>query len=228
VLLLLLLLPQDDLAVIGTKLPRIPQQHGSSISTATPLAQSTDSTLRTSPTSTPASDGSITVGTSGILSISGQTDFFSFEADGGLASVAVAVAPPYGVGAFTRANLRAAATVYDSSGNVLATMRLPHSLVMGVPESKVQLPSSETYYVSVSGIGEDMPATGGYSSYGSLGWYTPTVTAQPPTTAIDCAGSWSEWSTCDESCMQSIQYNVARLAANGGAACPFASVCLAA
>jgi hypothetical protein len=39
-------------------------------------------------------------------------------------------------------------------------------------------------------------------------------------TAVDCVGSWGEWSSCSTACMQTGVYRVTRPAANGGAACP--------
>jgi hypothetical protein len=220
---------QDDFAVIATKLPRLPQQHGSSIGTATPLAPSTDSTLSTShiPTAAAAaSSNTVTVSSSGILSTAGQMDFFAFEAGAGPASIAVAVTAPFGVGAFTQANLKAAAVVYDASGVVLDTLMPPKGFAMAVPESTAQLPTAGTYYVAVSGIGADTPATGGYSNYGSLGWYALTVTALNPAvlqSVNDCAGSWSVWGACSESCKQTSTYSITRPAAAGGAACPYAN-----
>ncbi|WIA38723.1 hypothetical protein OEZ86_002023 [Tetradesmus obliquus] len=195
---------QDDLAVIATKLPRLPQQHGSSINAATPLAPSTSRASGMATTAVRvAASSTFTVTSSGILSSTGQRDFFSFEAGAGLASIAVAVTAPFGIGAFTRANLKASATVYDASGAVLATLTPPKGFAMAVPESTVLLPAAGVYYVSVSGTGADTPATGGYSNYGSLGWYALTVTARDPAAPLspDCLGSWT---------------------VNGGAACQFA------
>lgn len=172
-----------------------------------------------------AASSTFTVSSSGILSSTGQRDFFSFEAGAGLASVAVAVTAPFGVGAFTRANLKAAATVYDASGAVLATLTPPKAFAMAVPESTVLLPAAGVYYVSVSGTGADTPATGGYSNYGSLGWYALTVTARDPAAPLspDCLGSWSEWGACSSSCKQSSTYSITWEAAEGGAACPYDS-----
>jgi hypothetical protein len=136
----------------------------------------------------------------------------------------VAVTAPFGVGAFTKANLKAAATVYDAFRAVVTVLKPPRGFAMAVPESTIQLPSSGVYYISVTGIGADTPATGGYSNYGSLGWYELTVTFQPPgalLTSDDCTGIWSEWSPCSDSCKQTRSYSVTREAGVDAAACPF-------
>jgi hypothetical protein len=39
-------------------------------------------------------------------------------------------------------------------------------------------------------------------------------------TAVECLGSWGEWSSCSAACMQTGEYRVTRPAANDGAACP--------
>jgi hypothetical protein len=204
---------QDDLAIIGRWLPRVPQQFGSNISTAMQL------------TAAAASPEAVTaVSASGLLSTTGQADFFSFAAAAGAANVTVAVTPPFGVGQYNRANLNAAAAVYDESGSVLATFNPLGADNLGISAATLTIPSSGVYYVSVTGSGEGSPASDGYSNYASLGRYTLSVTYQsgytPP--AVNCAGLWGSWSVCNASCSQTMTYRITRPAANGGGACPVA------
>jgi hypothetical protein len=159
----------------------------------------------------------------GILSVTNQADWFSITAAAGSATVAVAVTAPFGQGV-TRANLNAIAAVYDASGAVLTFLN-PSGL--DIPAAQVTFPSGGTYYVSVSGTGDATPATSGYSSYASLGFYAltvtyPAVTAEPPK-PVDCVGSWSSYGDCDASCSQVSTYGITQTAANGGAECPTAA-----
>jgi hypothetical protein len=196
---------QDVLAVICKVLPQLPQQYGWSIGSATPL------------TATPATAGATTsVSTEGVLAASGQAHFFSFAAEAGPATITLAVTPPFGQGSYIRADLKAAAAVYDEGGVLLQPIQ-PAASAMAPPTAVVQLPSRGMYYLSIAGVGEGSPKAGGYRSYGSLGWYSLTVAFQAA--AVDCVGSWGDWGLCTANCTQTAEYNVTRPAANGGAAC---------
>uniref|UniRef100_A0A383WDE7 Peptidase C-terminal archaeal/bacterial domain-containing protein n=1 Tax=Tetradesmus obliquus TaxID=3088 RepID=A0A383WDE7_TETOB len=181
--------PQDDMGIIGRTLPRLPQQYGPSMASATPLSSS--------------GAGSTTAVINGILSMPNQPDWFSLSAEAGSATLAVAVTAPFGQ--VTRANLNAVAAVYDAGGAVVTTLS-PGTL--DIPYSPVNLPRAGTYYVSVVGAAEGSPATGGYSSYGSLGFYSLTVSytassaPQQPQTPVNCVGYWSSFGPCDASCNQ--------------------------
>uniref|UniRef100_A0A383V9Q0 Peptidase C-terminal archaeal/bacterial domain-containing protein n=1 Tax=Tetradesmus obliquus TaxID=3088 RepID=A0A383V9Q0_TETOB len=202
---------QDDLATIGRFLPRAPAQFGSSVSTASPLTATSSSSPSETATAT----------ASGVLSSSNQTDFFSFAAAAGPASITVAVTAPFGVGYYGRSNLNAVSTVFDATGAVLATFNPPGPENMGIAAANVTIPSSGVYYVSVAGSGEGNVSIDGYSSYASLGRYSVSVTYAsgftPP--AVDCMGAWSSWSVCNASCNQTMTFRITRPAANGGGAC---------
>lgn len=142
-----------------------------------------------------------------------------FGADAGPATISVAVTPPFGKVPNNRANLKAAVALYNEQGVLLQSLQ-PGALAMSAPAANVQLPSKGIYYVAVSGAGEGIPKAEGYSSYGSLGWYTVSVSYQA--SAVECVGSWGAWGPCSASCTQTAEYKVTRPAGNGGAACPVA------
>uniref|UniRef100_A0A383VZQ1 Peptidase C-terminal archaeal/bacterial domain-containing protein n=1 Tax=Tetradesmus obliquus TaxID=3088 RepID=A0A383VZQ1_TETOB len=161
---------QDDLAVIGKFLPRLPQQAGNSFASAVPLTASS------------VTNGRASASRDGALTLSGQTDYMFFGADAGPATISVAVTPPFGKVPNNRANLKAAVALYNEQGVLLQSLQ-PSALAMSAPAANVQLPSKGIYYVAVSGAGEGIPKAEGYSSYGSLGWYTTALFNRGPAAA---------------------------------------------
>ncbi|KAF6262339.1 hypothetical protein COO60DRAFT_1636017 [Scenedesmus sp. NREL 46B-D3] len=209
---------QDDFAVIAKHLPRLPQQHGSSFRTATPLTATAGSAPTVS-ASTGASTAMTTASKDGVLTVSGQTDYLYFAADAGQATISLEVTPPYGRGSNTRANLKAGAALYDERGVLLQNIQ-PNKTAMAAPPVNVTLPSKGVYYIAVSALAEGSASAGGFSNYGSLGWYLLSVTYQ--STTVDCVGAWGAWGPCSSSCTQVAEYKVTRPAAGGGAACAVA------
>ncbi|KAF6265655.1 hypothetical protein COO60DRAFT_1633443 [Scenedesmus sp. NREL 46B-D3] len=174
--------PQDDFAVISKFLPLLPQQHGSSSSSATPLP------------------GSGIV--SGIISSQGQTDYFSFRAMGGPSTLTADVtAAANGVNI---ADLNLKMVLYDASGSVLSQNNPAADTQQGLGASvTMQLSANANYFASIAGVGSGSPKANGYSNYGSRGRYTLKVTnvvdgRNPILDPVDCAGLWecAPCSTC--------------------------------
>lgn len=137
---------QDDLAIItgSNGFGYRPDDHGDDAASATPLA---------------TSDLAILAG-SGIIERNTDRDFFSFSTIGGALdlSVSPAVHGP---------NLDILTTLYDGSGNVVATSNPPRRL-----DASISLNLDRgSYYLAIEGTGKDSIGTG-YSRYGSLGSYT--------------------------------------------------------
>jgi hypothetical protein len=166
---------QDDYAVMSQSLDLLPQQHGRSIATATPLPA-----VRTS---SPA-----LLQAAGVISNQGQVDLFSFAAAAG-ATLDITAA---GAGSITTVdgevfnigNLDVQLSLYGPNGAVLQTANPSGSTTAGLSaHMRVTMPSNGTYYVSIAGIGAGNPAGYGYSNYGSRGQYRLTVqgSTNPPT-----------------------------------------------
>jgi hypothetical protein len=174
--------PQDDFAVISNFLPLLPQQYGSSTSGATPLP------------------GSGIV--SGIISNEGQTDYFSFTAKGGPSTLTADVTASSG--GINIADLNVNMVLYDASGRVMTSVNPVADTEQGLGATiTAQLTANAIYYVSISGVGSGNPLYEGYSSYGSRGRYTLSVTnvvdgRNPNSNPVDCVGVWdcAPCSTC--------------------------------
>jgi hypothetical protein len=153
---------QDDFAVIGFFLPRLPQQYGSDIATATPLNGTLD----------PAT-GLATAQAMGIVA-SAAGDWFSFAAAAGTATVSAAVLAPFG--AANRANLDVQLTVFNAAGAALTTINPPGATAatLGVPATAVTLPAAKTYYIAITGAAGE-----GYSEYASRGQFELSVVYTP-------------------------------------------------
>jgi hypothetical protein len=170
VLLVLLLRRQkeDDLAMISSRLGYIAQLNGSNFNSATPLPVTS-----TGPT--------YTAGSSGIISQTGQVDYFSFDASTGSLTLSVAV--------LTCTNVPVLAAVFVAAGNPVGLPINPVSVssgsVTGLGFSGVtrSLPAAGRYYVMVAGTGYGDPLNF-WSSYASLGQYD--ITANYPAPAPRC------------------------------------------
>jgi hypothetical protein len=173
---------QDDFAVISTFLDLLPQQFGSSTGSATPLP------------------GSGIV--SGIISNQDQTDYFSFTAKGGQSTLTADVAAA--ANGINIADLNVKMVLYDASGRVITSDNPAADSEQGLGASITsQVTANAVYYVSIGGVGSGTPQTEGYSSYGSRGRYTLSVTnvidgRNPNMDPVDCAGVWecAPCSTC--------------------------------
>jgi hypothetical protein len=189
---------EDDLAVISSKLGFIPQLNGANFASATPLPVS-------------ATGATFTANSSGIISQTGQVDYFSFDASAGTLTLSVMVL------AWT--NLPVLAIVFDAAGNPVGSPINPVSAagssVTGLGFSNVtrSLPAAGRYYVMVAGTGFGDPANF-WSSYGSLGQYhiTASYPAPPPrcveSAAATQAGKLLQPPTCR--CMWPFSCNACR------------------
>lgn len=156
---------QDDIAVMSSYLPLIPQENGVSMSTATPLTAAADPTT-----------GLATAKASGVVTNS-SGDWFTFTAAAGTATLSAAVTAPM-AGTINRANLDILLTVYDAAGTAIAAINPPGADPvngLGVPPTAVTLPAAGAYYVAVTGAGGS-----GYSNYGSRGQFELTVAFPAP------------------------------------------------
>lgn len=103
----------------------------------------------------------------GVIDRSADVDMFSFTTGGG--TITLNFSP-----ASRHADLDILATLYNSSGTVLATSN-PSALSATIISSL----GAGTYYVSVAGTGAGNPASDGYSRYASLGYYSISGTIPP-------------------------------------------------
>ena len=139
----------DDLAIISTYngFGYRPDDHGNSISSATPLTVSDNA-----------------VSGAGIITTRADADAFSFTTGAGLVSLSI---NPAALGA----NLDIRADLYDAAGNLVASSnpldRLNASFSLTL--------AAGTYYLKIDGTGvgnpSDNPPTG-YSDYASIGQFT--------------------------------------------------------
>lgn len=135
---------EDDLAKITTSynIPYITDDYGNDLATAASLPS-----------------GQISV--DGIIERSADVDMFKFNAGAGTFTI--------NIGVDSRSpNLNVKATLYNSSGTVVAMSDPPDFL--GASFNLVSM-SAGTYYLAVEGVGYGDPATTGYSDYGSIGIY---------------------------------------------------------
>jgi hypothetical protein len=142
---------EDELALItATGLNYRTADFGGSIATATAL-------------------NGISSSTNGIISRTGESDFFSFQAGTGLAQITV-------TNWERGANAHLLLTLYNSAGIAVTNIESVDG-AGGIHNILLQVPvSTDKYYVSVTGKGSGDPVTTGYSSYGSLGQYTLSIT----------------------------------------------------
>ena len=116
--------------------------------------------------------------TNGIISQTGQSDYFYFQSGAGTALITV-------TNWDVSSDLHEIVTVYDFNGTVLTNVESLDDAIIGTRGVSVTLPvSNNKYYVSVSGAGSGNPVTTGYSSYASLGQYTLAITNPPGTATI--------------------------------------------
>jgi len=140
---------EDDIAILSSKIPFEPDDHGDSQSTATELI--------------PDALGNFSV--NGLISTRTDVDAFTFFAYAGQVSLEVA---PFEVST-GKANLDAEMTILNSLGQTIAIVN-PTTLVGATWSAEL---AQGVYTVLIDGVGK-AAVTGdpGYSDYGSLGWYT--------------------------------------------------------
>jgi hypothetical protein len=142
---------QDDLAIIANNTNGVgfrTDDYGNSRAAATPLSIS----------------GTGSAFISGVIGSVSDADFFSFTTSGGAVSLNIKPVDKH-------PNLDILTALYDNAGNVVATANPD-----GLSASLSTTLAAGTYYVSVTGIGYGNPLTTGYTSYGSIGYYSITGT----------------------------------------------------
>ncbi|MEO7494165.1 MAG: PKD domain-containing protein [Massilia sp.] len=125
-------------------------------------------TIPTAATLTPTASGSNnTYDIRGLIETPSDVDMFKFSAAAG--TITIVAAP------FERSpNLDILLQLRDGAGNLVAEANPTDALGGTI---SVGVPSAGTYYLSVEGTGNGDPLGTGYSSYGSIGRYTVSVTA---------------------------------------------------
>lgn len=165
---------EDDLAVIGTRLARRPDDAGDTTGTARDLGAHSGYDVN------------------GLISTRADTDVYAVSRS----CVSSFQASATGVSSGATADLRL--SLLDSSGATVATADPqawdPSTSVVGTAPGGLDAAVSQgslgagTYYLKVEGVGFGIPDTG-YSDYGSLGHYRLSVTGCPSTAAADVPGA---------------------------------------
>ncbi|MEZ0578154.1 putative Ig domain-containing protein [Nocardioides sp. MH1] len=159
---------QDDVDIIARSAPRIPDDHGNNVPSATPLAPGAP--------------------VDGTISTRRDVDAFSFTGSG---STTVTVAPS------VYADLDAQLTVKNASGATVATVNPPSGRISSeIPSGMgatwtADLPAGgATYRLYVDGVGTGSPTVAGqYSDYASFGNYQISVDTTPVPLAVKSIGA---------------------------------------
>ncbi len=121
-----------------------------------------------------SSSGAVTA-KNGIITTTGDVDFFTFTTGGGNITLNVNTVSRHG-------NLDILVRLFNASGTQIGSFN-PAGLNATVTASL----AAGKYFISVDGTGAGNPATNGYSDYASLGSYTITGTI-PPGTVVTPSG----------------------------------------
>ena len=155
--------PQDDLAIIASKLTYRPDDHGNTLATGTPLQVAADGTVDAS---NPEIDPyNLLPQNKGIINNAADVDVFSFSAGAG--PLTLTVTPAWD--AFQRAdrrgaNLDVSLELRDSAGNLIAANE-PNTDTSASVSATV---AAGSYRLIVGGVGN---AVTPYSDYDSMGEY---------------------------------------------------------
>jgi subtilisin-like proprotein convertase family protein len=134
----------------------------SRITTRNGFGYRTDDHGGTTGTATPLSITSTVVFNEGIIERTTDLDYFSFSTIGGIINLDI---DPF----YRSPNLDILATLYNSSGSIIATS----NPVLALDANFSMVLGPGTYYVSIDGTGKPADGTDfGYSDYGSLGYYS--------------------------------------------------------
>jgi hypothetical protein len=169
---------QDDIAIISQTLPLLQAAGGAAPQSATPLSPEA-----------PTATGTVTARATGVVVLPETPAYFSFDAPvQGTAMVRVAVAAAWPI---VRSNLDARISVFDSADTLLASADptgVSTDNGLGIEGLPVPLPSPGRYYIAIMGAGAGSSTSSNYTSYGSRGQFTLSVTyplmdgsLQPPT-----------------------------------------------
>ncbi|OON66037.1 carbohydrate-binding protein [Hymenobacter sp. CRA2] len=148
---------QDDLAIMASATYNVgyrADDHGNSIATATALARNGNG-----------------LSSNGLITTTGDQDYFSFSTAGGTASFSVNTVSRYG-------NLDIVARLFNSAGSLLGTYDTGGGGNLNVSFSASL--GAGTYYLQIDGTSSGNPVTDGYSDYGSLGTFSISGSAPAP------------------------------------------------
>lgn len=154
---------QDDIQIIADQLAFRADDHGATLTAASPLQVAADGTLYvTFPEIDPHNQQPAN---KGVIERAGDSDLFWF--DTGAGGVTLTVTPAWE--AFYRSSLRGAnldieAALYDQAGNLVALSDPDNDTYAQIDTSL----SAGRYYLAVRGVGNTLSP---YSDYGSLGMY---------------------------------------------------------
>ena len=143
---------QDDLGLIAARAGLRPDDHGATLCTASVVGSSST--------------------TAGIIGTTGDRDIFLVDAGAG--NLAVTLRPPSGTAAWS--NLYASVTVRASTGVVVASGTAPSPTSWTSASTGVV--AAGQYTIEVEPLGW-LDASTGFTTYGSLGAYEVSVSAQP-------------------------------------------------
>ncbi len=108
--------------------------------------------------------------TNGIITRTDEKDFFSFQTGAGTAFINV-------LNWERGSDLHLILGVYDNSGTIITNVESVDNAVSGTRGVTLALPVvNGKYYISINGKDAGNPLTNGYSSYGSLGQYSLSLT----------------------------------------------------
>lgn len=110
-----------------------------------------------------AGTGTYQVNVSGIIETRADTDWFKITAGSGQLSVNA-------VGGPANTMLDIQLSLYDASGNLVATANPPDDVIASLSQTV----TSGVYYLKIDGVALGSPLTTGYTDYSSLGQYTIT------------------------------------------------------
>lgn len=122
----------------------------------------------------------------GIIERTSDVDFFRFQTGAGRVVLTVTPAP-------RGANLHILLSLYNSVGTLLQSASVADTTAGVLPVTISTVLPTGTYYFSIDGIGEGLPASTGYSDYSSLGQYIINGTLIPETMWIPTSAGAFSW-----------------------------------
>ncbi len=124
--------------------------------------------------------------TNGVIERTTDVDFFKFQTGAGRTIITVTPAP-------RGPNLHISLSLYNSVGSLLMSSNVADTSAGVLPVTISTILPTGTYYFSVDGIGQGVPANTGYSEYGSIGQYIISGTLISNTYWIPTAAGAFSW-----------------------------------
>jgi hypothetical protein len=165
---------QDDVAIVAGKLSYRTDDHGNTLSSATPLVIGGGMVSSTTPETDPTN---ASPENKGILEHNSDVDWFSFPSGSG--PISLAINPWIVPGGLTKGgNIDIEVELYDATGQLLLTNNS-----VSVTYAMVQTNLAEgVYYLAVRSVGAGDPFSAtptGYTTYGCIGQYFISGTVVP-------------------------------------------------